>query len=494
MAKKNKTIRNIIIGVAVLAVLSGVYFLVMKWEPEQQTEEQPQPTAQAVQVFKADVGEVAKVDVNGDNGALHYYKKPETKTTKDADGNETRTEVDVWYLSGYENANLTATKIENAVSSFCDMQAEKEVTTDMSKKADYGLETPRATAAVTLADGTTYTLLLGGTVPTSDNYYAMLEGGNAIYAISSYKANLMLAKPLAFKNTSIASITEEKFQTFSLTANGQKVMDVRKQQEGETLLNSNMTDYVMTYPYYEAVKADEFAEILNAVSSIMADEFVAVAPSDLSVYGLNSPRYEISLADESYSYHIKIGADVPKENEDDKQLVYVMAEGEPCVFTMSADMLNTLKNIDAFALTEKFVHLVDVSGVQSVVVQSEDKTYTLEVEHIKETNDVGDEVDDQNYKINGKDANQKRSKAAYQSIIGHLASSADAKNAGQVRCTITFHMADGTQSTIQYADCDERNYTAIKDGQASGLKVLKKSIRDMLQTLEELDADPTAAA
>lgn len=34
MAGKNKTIRNVIIGVVALAVLAGVYFLVTKWEPE----------------------------------------------------------------------------------------------------------------------------------------------------------------------------------------------------------------------------------------------------------------------------------------------------------------------------------------------------------------------------------------------------------------------------------------------------------------------------
>ncbi len=494
MAGKNKTIRNVVIGVVALAVLAGVYFLVTKWEPKQETEEQPQQTQQKIQIFQASAADAVQVDVSGSDGNLKYYKKKENKTVKDASGNDTTKEADVWYIAGYEEAKLTATKIENTIYDFSDMKAEMEVTSDMSKKADYGLETPSARATLSMQDGTQYTMLLGAKVPTSDNYYAMLEGKDTIYVITGYKANIMLAKPLSYKNTMIGSITVDDFQTFSLSANGQKVIDVRKLKEDDNLLNANMTTYVMTYPNYEAVRAEEFKEILDSVASVTATEFVAFAPADLSVYGLSQPRYVVSLADSKNSYRISIGANVPKEEGETVQRVYAIAEGDPCVFTMSATMLDSLKSVDAFSLMEKFMHLVNVSDVQSVVVESEGKTYTLDVEHFMDKNDVGEEFEEQRYKINGKDANQKRSKAVYQSIIGQRASGSANGAPGAVRCTITFRMTDGTQSVMQYADYDERNDTVIKDGTPSGFTVLKQGIIDMMKQLEELDADPTKTA
>lgn len=494
MTGKNKTVRNVVIGVAALVILAGVYFLVTKWQPEQEVEETPQPTQQKIQIFQAATADAVQVDITNSDGNLKYYKKTESETVTDTDGNETTKETDVWYIEGYEEAKLTASEVESAVSSFSDMKAEMEVTTDMSKKVDYGLEEPSAKAVLTLQDGTQYTMLLGSQVPTSDNYYAMLEGNDTIYVITKYKANIILAKPLSYKTTSIGSVTVDDFQNFSLSENGEKKMDVRVLQEGETLLNANMTNYVMTYPYYEAVRAEEFSTILNSIASVTAKEFVAFAPADLSVYGLRQPRYELSLSDSKNSYQIKIGANVPKEEGETTQLVYAMAEGDPCVFTMSADIVDSLKTVDAFSLMEKFIHLVNVSNVQSVVVESEEKTYTLDVEHFMDTNDVGEEFEEQNYKINGKDANQKRSKAVYQSIIGHLASGSAAGSPGQIRCTITFYLTDGTQSVMQYADYDERNYTVVKDGVPSGFTVLKQSITDMLAQLEDLDADPSKAS
>lgn len=292
----------------------------------------------------------------------------------------------------------------------------------------------------------------------------------------------------------IGNITVDDFQNFSLSANGEKVIDVRKLKEDDNLLNANMTTYVMTYPYYEAVRADEFKEILDGVASVTANEFVAFAPADLSVYGLSQPRYVVSLSDSKNSYQISIGANVPKEEGETVQRVYAMAEGDPCVFTMPATMLDSLKSVDAFSLMEKFMHLVNVSNVQSVVVESEGKTYTLDIEHFMDKNDVGEEFEEQRYKINGKDADQKRSKAVYQSIIGQRASGSATGAAGVTRCTITFRMTDGTQSVMQYADYDERNYTVIKDGTSSGFAVLKQGITDMMKQLEDLDADPAKAA
>ncbi len=492
MAGKNKTVRNIVIGAVALVVLAGIYFLVTKWEPQQEVQEEPQATPQKIQLFQAAAANVTQVEVDNMQGAhLRYYKRIEDKTSTDADGNETVEQDDVWYIEGYEGANLTSTKIENSVSDFANMAAELEITSDMSKKAEYGLDQPSAKAVMTLQDGTIYTVLLGSQVPTSNNYYAMVEGTDTIYTISQYKAALMTNEPLSFKDTMIGSIAVDDFQNFSLTENGEKKMDVRRLQDSDNLLNANMTDYVMTYPYYEAVRAEEFQEILEGIASVSATEYVAYAPGDLAAYGLEQPRYMVSLADSQNSYQIKIGANVPKEEEDTLQYVYAMEEGDSCVFTMSSSIVDSLKKVDAFSLMEKFLHLVNVSNVQQVVVEGEGKTYTLDVEHYMDQNDLGEDFEEQRYKINGKDANQDRSKKVYQGIIGLRASTNATKTIGEVRYTITFHMLDGTQSVIQYADYDERNYAAIKDGTPTGFAVLKQGVTDMMNLLSDLDSDPT---
>lgn len=55
---------------------------------------------------------------------------------------------------------------------------------DSAALKTYGLQSPAATAAMTLPDGSAHTLLIGGT-DADGNYYAMLEGGRVVYTLAS---------------------------------------------------------------------------------------------------------------------------------------------------------------------------------------------------------------------------------------------------------------------------------------------------------------------
>ena len=126
----------------------------------------------------------------------------------------------------------------------------------------------------------------------------------------------------------------------------------------------------------------------------------------------------------------------------------------------------------------KFVNIVNISDVKSIVVSGNGKTHKLE---IKAGND---------FYINGNAALADSFRKTYQSIIGVKGSGLAEKNiSSAVEYTVVFEYNNNEKTTIEYASYDDMNYYVEVDGER-GFVTLKKGVADMMGTVEKLAANP----
>lgn len=126
-----------------------------------------------------------------------------------------KNEEDKWMFEGALSGEADSAKINSLANMLASLRADDFVNpTDTQTLADFGLEPPRQTVALTYEDKTTSpsqsksaTLLIGTESNTRGNWYAKRADKNDIFTIGSHVANALTPDPNGFK---VAKPAEEE--------------------------------------------------------------------------------------------------------------------------------------------------------------------------------------------------------------------------------------------------------------------------------------------
>ena len=216
---------------------------------------------------------------------------------------------DNWTLDTDADFPVDGTYLDALANGLESVEAER-ILEDPDELADYGLEDPAYTLSAETADGESVTLYLGNLDATSSNRYAMREGDERIYTISTTLATLMdydlldlmelLTLPSMSKSTLASATLSTAAESHTLTKN-----EVSREQEVETdtgevdengdPIYETTTETVTTTTWYldgEEVSsdADGLSDWLSALSSLYLESCYAYkADSDtLTACGLTT--------------------------------------------------------------------------------------------------------------------------------------------------------------------------------------------------------------
>ena len=121
---KNKLVRNIVISVAVLGILGGVYAAVMMIEqPQEDTEIEAITPGGRTTLFdftQADISEIRII--NGENSYTLQSTVIDLKIKND-DGSYTTQKHDTWKVKEYDYIDFQRIKLENAAIDFMNIYA-----------------------------------------------------------------------------------------------------------------------------------------------------------------------------------------------------------------------------------------------------------------------------------------------------------------------------------------------------------------------------------
>lgn len=164
MSKKQKRERTIVISlVAVLVVVIAAYFIAVK-----QNEKKQKAADTSVQLLHLDTSKASKIEINNTHGTFVFEKK---------DGQ--------WIMPSDENFEVSDEGIGRILDIFSGLIAKRCVVENKDTLSEYGLDKPEIKTTMTLSDGTTECVSLGMTVPSTDEYYGMIDGKDGVYLLTA---------------------------------------------------------------------------------------------------------------------------------------------------------------------------------------------------------------------------------------------------------------------------------------------------------------------
>ncbi len=179
-------VRNIIILLAILAVLGGVYVVVSQPEPG----EPPEPT---VYVWDVDMDEIEHIVISLPRQGLSqaFIKMPQGDQFPWFFDDEQKSPVDQERWGGGIPLILSGPAADRII---------KEDATD-EELARYGLDQPSMQITLTLSNGDTLEIDVGDSTPNGINYYVRAPNSNAVatvdYTWYGVLSNLVLDPPYA---------------------------------------------------------------------------------------------------------------------------------------------------------------------------------------------------------------------------------------------------------------------------------------------------------
>jgi len=200
----------------------------------------------------------------------------------------------------------------------------------------YGLNNTVVTTFVS-KDGKESSIEIGSLSPLQDSYYVRRLDSPKVYTIDSYTGETLRYGKLDLMNKNIygtEAVTFDDIDYLSYKRDGEHVFSAKKKSEEE---------WIITDPDPEReAEITEISKFLNWISTFRVKKFIAENPSDLSLYGLDSPKYVFEFTLYDKTYRIMLGS----KNESD---YYGILDGRNTVFTVDGTYLNfvdlTLKDL-----------------------------------------------------------------------------------------------------------------------------------------------------
>lgn len=460
MTINKKMIRNAVIGVVVLTLLGGAYWFALKWQPK--GEENKNETSRAITLLSLDDDEVSEVYVKNENA--------EYTLVRVEDG-----ENEAWSVAEYPQIEVSSSKVKSTVLGLLSLSADAEITDDMSRLSEFGLDGEGKFFIVRLKDGAEKTFILGDKLVVDSKYYIMEKGGEKIYTVSEYAADGILKVPNDFRETNLGQIDTENILEMTISRGGKELVDFYiigsdEKKDKNTFSTSNVR---MRYPYTEMVSSDRFNEFIeNIPTTVEVTSFVSDDTADMHKFGLDT-GCKLVIKDKAATHTLILG------DEAENGGVYATYNDCRFIFTMETELPAAVGEIKPFDFIDKFAHIYSIDTVSEVKVANNKGTHNMTV---KVTGDGNDKK--YTCAVDGKNADEDAFKTMYQGIIGlTVTGMPDSDKNGAEICKITFVMTDGSKYTAVYNEYDERNAVVTRvDGKR--YLILRKYVDEMCEQLE----------
>lgn len=446
-----KLYRNIIILVVVLLILGGAFFAVKQLLKDEDVDDYDD---KIITLYDFNSEEVSEFTIESSEGTFVFNKKS-------SDGIY---DVEWEMVSGgdfplhSQNVNIVAL---NAV----DLKAYKLIEENPESLELYGLDNPYR-VTFKLADGTEKFIEVGSMTPTKQAYYIRISDSNNVYAIYSYKGDLLIATKDELRNKNVFDVFSSDVVRFSLERDGKKIFSAVKDEE---------IGWQLKEPMRGDANLVRLTSIFDTFVRTSADTYIEEDVQDLSQYGLDNPKYVIEAATPEQSVKLLLGKSTEGES-----LYYAALDGSNEVFTINKSFLSfiDIKPIEVF---DTLVFTPFIYDVSELVVNIDGKTIVSQIESDSA------KLDEDKFTIDGLDVMSKGDEGEsafrnfYRSLVGIYFSDLeflDEKPTGTPEITITYTLEkDPGKMVIEFIPKDDKKYYVLENGEYFG-KIVNKSVFD----------------
>ena len=298
-------------GSLVALVLFGVVFALVRWL-------QPTVLAPEIQegdaIFSFEKHELSRVEV----------VRPEADpiVLVEVDGQ--------WVIegTGHPAGRSMVNRVKHQIH---DLTARANVVSDPDTPSLYGLGSSAVQVELTLRSGRTIGFAVGDPNPTAVSYYIQPEGSDAIYTVQKAAVD--------YYSLTLDQFRERRFATFDTKDVTGFAASMLPAGTALAVTRTGERQWQMESPLEMAANDDQIRRLLGRISALKAIRFERREGADLTAYGFDSPRLDVTVRFASRdAMRIQVGGAAPTDSRFD-ELAYVLLDDDDTVYVARSGLL-----------------------------------------------------------------------------------------------------------------------------------------------------------
>lgn len=359
--------------------------------------------------------------------------------------------------------------VEYMVSTAATVMTDRLINENPADPTIYGLDNSYVTTFVS-KDGKEVSIEIGDLTPLQNSYYIRKPGNPEVYTIDSYQGEALRYGKLDLMNKNLygtEAVSDEDVKSLTFNRDGETVFSAERK--------GSSADWIITGPIPQRdANTDELSKFLDWVSTFRVKEYVKEDPSDLSLYGLDSPKYVFDYTLNGKTYRMLLG----NKNESE---YYGMMEGNNTVFTVDAYYLDfvDLSLKDLVTLTAYNPPIYDV---EKLVIEADGKRDVLLIDASREEGSTPEFYFNGNKIESGEQEN--RFRKYYQTAAGITADRIDLDSvpSGKAAVSLTYTMKKADPDKTVKVDFipanDGYGYFIMVNDNYTGLVISERKLFD----------------
>ena len=460
-----KTTKTLIISIAAVVLLVGVfllvYFLLPQQEDPKDIENQDTSSSDSSDYTAEDEvtdyhlithipADIEKIEVDNETGKYTLLADTPTTEVTDSDGTtSTQTEATVYTLVGFEDMELLGGNPDMLANDAAAVEAGR-IVNDGSKKSDFGFDSPRATVNVTYKGGDKATIIVGDDAPDNQGTYLMVNDDKNVYLVTTDSADGFLLGAMGMISTQIGSAAaDESGNVFSKMVFGGSLFggDVVFEYANDSAYSET---YRITSPDNVLANEEVVTYMINNVRNLTAEEVMAVNADESRIkeYGLNDPYVTV----EAEYPDIKVSYKATKPDSEDK--VYILSGG--VIYKIGKESVPWALHdynecVDASIMDPK------LSAVSAITVEANGKEYKFDVKNETTTQDDV-ETTTTTVTCNGTAIDEDKFNVFYQNLTSAQRAGGieDSTSGKKQLLKVTVEFTNGTKSSAEYFEAENR--------------------------------------
>jgi hypothetical protein len=232
--------------------------------------------------------------------------------------------------------------------------------------AKFGLESPQYTVTIQEKD-ITQSVIFG---------YSL---DNKVYAKRTDESTIFLLKDTILIDLSKKpnDLRDRKVVRFdSIGTYGINKLEIKTPSDVITIGKSLDLDWIITKPINVYADQDTVKNFIEKIKTLEIEDFISDKPTDLAMYGLKDPLFEISVTKEEDRELAKfyVGKKLPEDNK-----CYVKRVGEEPVYTVpTTEFYDKLKDV-LLSFRDRLVSDFDKDLAKKIVIEKPDRTFACDI-------------------------------------------------------------------------------------------------------------------
>lgn len=301
---------------------------------------------------------------------IFTIKNPDTGITQEI---KLEQSDDLWKIVAPKEFNADTTRMGTLLSRVKSSKIKEFIEEEPENLAQYGLDRPGTTLSLVVGDDNTQkTLLLGKTDAAKDGIYAKHEAAQNVFFVPTELVEQFPKKVNDLRDKTLLAFNNDDIQKIELVSADETVVLERSssEQEGEGEIKE---EWKIVQPGEFKADDSKVRTLLSNARDTEVEQFVTDGPTDLSLYGLESPQITLSLwekAQESPQQLLLGNADIENTG------VYAKRGDQDFLVLVKSEALEQLKKT-AFDLRDRKLFSFTPDQVKKIQVKYPELTLLL---------------------------------------------------------------------------------------------------------------------